>query len=146
MLGKVIFCFKQKTSYEMRISDWSSDVCSSDLAEAYLRDDDRQRDGAVGRAFQRKAKAPEHHRRDRAEREAGDRRECGDGERVEQGLDKLVVAERLLIIFRREAAPDDVALAVVEAEDDEYDQRRVKEQHHRADPKDRKSTRLNSSH
>src|SRR3546814_4048177 len=25
------FCFKQKTSYEMRISDWSSDVCSSDL-------------------------------------------------------------------------------------------------------------------
>src|SRR3546814_8514984 len=25
------FIFKQKTSYEMRISDWSSDVCSSDL-------------------------------------------------------------------------------------------------------------------
>src|SRR3546814_13771609 len=25
--------FKQKTAYEMRISDWSSDVCSSDLAE-----------------------------------------------------------------------------------------------------------------
>src|SRR3546814_3147818 len=29
----VIFFFKQKTAYEMRISDWSSDVCSSDLAE-----------------------------------------------------------------------------------------------------------------
>src|SRR3546814_9945799 len=29
------FCvFKQKTAYEMRISDWSSDVCSSDLARA----------------------------------------------------------------------------------------------------------------
>src|SRR3546814_14938223 len=27
----VCFFFKQKTSYEMRISDWSSDVCSSDL-------------------------------------------------------------------------------------------------------------------
>src|SRR3546814_7715400 len=29
----VLFCFffKQKTAYEMRISDWSSDVCSSDL-------------------------------------------------------------------------------------------------------------------
>src|SRR3546814_13880555 len=26
------FFFKQKTAYEMRISDWSSDVCSSDLA------------------------------------------------------------------------------------------------------------------
>src|SRR3546814_20610164 len=34
MLGSgcfVIFFFKQKTAYEMRISDWSSDVCSSDL-------------------------------------------------------------------------------------------------------------------
>src|SRR3546814_4155164 len=27
------FFFKQKTAYEMRISDWSSDVCSSDLVE-----------------------------------------------------------------------------------------------------------------
>src|SRR3546814_1408044 len=30
----VIFFFKQKTAYEMRISDWSSDVCSSDLVGA----------------------------------------------------------------------------------------------------------------
>src|SRR3546814_1549527 len=30
----VIFFFKQKTAYEMRISDWSSDVCSSDLEDA----------------------------------------------------------------------------------------------------------------
>src|SRR3546814_7707368 len=29
-----VFFFKQKTAYEMRISDWSSDVCSSDLIEA----------------------------------------------------------------------------------------------------------------
>src|SRR3546814_9481789 len=32
-----VFCFcffKQKTAYEMRISDWSSDVCSSDLGHA----------------------------------------------------------------------------------------------------------------
>src|SRR3546814_9298166 len=28
-----IFFFKQKTAYEMRMSDWSSDVCSSDLRE-----------------------------------------------------------------------------------------------------------------
>src|SRR3546814_5682392 len=27
----IFFCFKQRTEYEMRISDWSSDVCSSDL-------------------------------------------------------------------------------------------------------------------
>src|SRR3546814_3288457 len=31
-----LFFFKQKTAYEMRISDWSSDVCSSDLS----RDDE----------------------------------------------------------------------------------------------------------
>src|SRR3546814_10252975 len=36
VLNHVVFCllfffFKQKTAYEMRISDWSSDVCSSDL-------------------------------------------------------------------------------------------------------------------
>src|SRR3546814_6755766 len=30
------FFFKQKTAYEMRISDWSSDVCSSDLAPLHL--------------------------------------------------------------------------------------------------------------
>src|SRR3546814_7436930 len=34
-VGSLVFCclffFKQKTAYEMRISDWSSDVCSSDL-------------------------------------------------------------------------------------------------------------------
>src|SRR3546814_15239784 len=29
----LFFCFKQKTAYEMRISDWSSDVCSSDLTK-----------------------------------------------------------------------------------------------------------------
>src|SRR3546814_6591034 len=32
----MFFFFKQKTAYEMRISDWSSDVCSSDLLEEIL--------------------------------------------------------------------------------------------------------------
>src|SRR3546814_3670938 len=31
-----VFFFKQKTAYELRISDWSSDVCSSDLSEKGL--------------------------------------------------------------------------------------------------------------
>src|SRR3546814_3292595 len=30
-MSYIFFLFKQKTAYEMRISDWSSDVCSSDL-------------------------------------------------------------------------------------------------------------------
>src|SRR3546814_16789828 len=33
-----VFFFKQKTAYEMRISDWSSDVCSSDLRNAQIVD------------------------------------------------------------------------------------------------------------
>src|SRR3546814_4622684 len=39
------FFFKQKTAYEMRISDWSSDVCSSDLLKG-----PRRRCGNLGRA------------------------------------------------------------------------------------------------
>src|SRR3546814_6938129 len=31
LLSQYFFVFQQKTAYEMRISDWSSDVCSSDL-------------------------------------------------------------------------------------------------------------------
>src|SRR3546814_17779794 len=38
LLGYVVFLFKQKAAYELRISDWSSDVCSSDLGPQ--RDDD----------------------------------------------------------------------------------------------------------
>src|SRR3546814_6169495 len=34
--GYCFFFFKQKTAYEMRISDWSSDVCSSDLIVLFI--------------------------------------------------------------------------------------------------------------
>src|SRR3546814_7854706 len=37
MVYWLCFFFKQKTAYEMRISDWSSDVCSSDLVMATAR-------------------------------------------------------------------------------------------------------------
>src|SRR3546814_16236418 len=37
----LFFFFKQKTAYEMRISDWSSDGCSSDLAEADAAESNR---------------------------------------------------------------------------------------------------------
>src|SRR3546814_7082645 len=40
---RCFFCFKQKTAYEVRISDWSSDVCSSDL----VLDNARQPLGAL---------------------------------------------------------------------------------------------------
>src|SRR3546814_5072965 len=38
----VCFFFKQKTAYEMRISDWSSDVCSSDLFRLRARNPERE--------------------------------------------------------------------------------------------------------
>src|SRR3546814_5303711 len=44
------FFFKQKTAYEMRISDWSSDVCSSDLP--LLRADQGQAHARAGDAAQ----------------------------------------------------------------------------------------------
>src|SRR3546814_6093747 len=55
LLVFVFFFFKQKTAYELRISDWSSDVCSSDLTGAAHplppgRDRDRQ---PVRRGFHR---------------------------------------------------------------------------------------------
>src|SRR3546814_10980259 len=39
------FFFKQKTAYEMRISDWSSDVCSSDLIRVRAVTDQQESDG-----------------------------------------------------------------------------------------------------
>src|SRR3546814_10240907 len=43
----LFFFFKQKTAYEMRISDWSSDVCSSDLNNGHSNDGS----GANGTSF-----------------------------------------------------------------------------------------------
>src|SRR3546814_6526004 len=55
----VVFFFKQKTAYEMRISDWSSDVCSSDLernnaavwVSTYTRNLQGQVDDELARLF-----------------------------------------------------------------------------------------------
>src|SRR3546814_14218410 len=65
----MFFFFKQKTAYEMRISDWSSDVCSSDLCFA---DEASQRE-APHRGAPRRAGRRRGVRRDgaRADREIG---------------------------------------------------------------------------
>src|SRR3546814_3499355 len=47
MICCLFFFFKQKTAYEMRISDWSSDVCSSDLPSI------GSRGGAIWQRFRR---------------------------------------------------------------------------------------------
>src|SRR3546814_15355222 len=46
MVLVLVFCVKQKTAYELGISDWGSDVCSSDLRSQHESDDVR----AMGRA------------------------------------------------------------------------------------------------
>src|SRR3546814_1846194 len=55
----LFFFFKQKTAYELRISDWSSDVCSSDLSirprrPRRARDRSSARAGAGDRAWSRR--------------------------------------------------------------------------------------------
>src|SRR3546814_4729141 len=42
MIARLCLFFKQKTAYEMRISDWSSDVCSSDLVPGRRTESSRQ--------------------------------------------------------------------------------------------------------
>src|SRR3546814_8111277 len=72
MCISVIFFFKQKTAYEMRISDWSSDVCSSDLPgqhdEIVERRVDHQRldDVAGDQKFQAEQDAAAERRAERA--------------------------------------------------------------------------------
>src|SRR3546814_6911911 len=53
-----LFFFKQKTAYEMRISDWSSDVCSSDLVAGQLTQ--RHRCARVQGRFRRQAQIFQH--------------------------------------------------------------------------------------
>src|SRR3546814_20994541 len=55
------FFFNQKTSYEMRISDWSSDVCSSDLALADLQANVAGQEALLGEAQRAAAEAREAH-------------------------------------------------------------------------------------
>src|SRR3546814_18523595 len=76
------FFFKQKTAYEMRISDWSSDVCSSDLhevVEAIGEGNAARRVGARAVDQQRHELLLRGDRLDRGER-AGQRRrgQCGE--------------------------------------------------------------------
>src|SRR3546814_2213515 len=83
----VIFFFKQKTAYDMRISDWSSDVCSSDLCHRSCRRS-RPEAGACRRA--RRSRDRPDPPPDHTARQATERRDrlCGPprpGHLVERG-------------------------------------------------------------
>src|SRR3546814_14169928 len=55
----VFFFFKQKTAYEMRISDWSSDVCSSDLDAVEIAGDRQAAAGAAVREHRGRGHEPQ---------------------------------------------------------------------------------------
>src|SRR3546814_11531534 len=99
----VVFCFKQKTAYEMRISDGSSDVCSSDLLR---RNRPYRREGADPGAARRRLRRWRDHaaggtlgagKLTRKERDrllekmtgdvAGDRKSVGEGKSVSVRVD-----------------------------------------------------------
>src|SRR3546814_6916990 len=91
----IFFCFKQKTAYEMRISDWSSDVCSSDLAVAAereaMRPEGAHRDhAAVVRALERRTR-----RAGEAEESLGDRGEGCPQPVVRQEIGRASCRERV---------------------------------------------------
>src|SRR3546814_3933431 len=96
----LVFFFKQKTADEMRISDWSSDVCSSDLC------------------------AVAEHRRHEMRPGEGRGEACRKVGRIAEA--------RVISLMAEDKADRDVLLA-----------QRVDPS---ADQRDRKSTRLNSSH
>src|SRR3546814_7271126 len=90
------FFFKQKTAYEMRISDWSSDVCSSDLsagdtlvgriaADAAGGGNDYLHSYRLARERRRLARLPDRRGRDRARaRTVGPAIAAGAGARSEE--------------------------------------------------------------
>src|SRR3546814_9624351 len=122
-----LFFFKRKTAYEMRVSDWSSDVCSSDLGRAAVLERDR---------FEDPVDDP-----DRAEVEAGqDLSQCFGVVLaiLEQALDLLSDVARGLPVFGE--VSDRIPGFVRHAQDAA---RTFRAAGHGAD---RQSTRLNSSH
>src|SRR3546814_1003244 len=91
------FFFKQKTAYEMRISDWSSDVCSSDLRGGRATRRGGAREPAA-RADQR-AWRRVHRRRADAEPRRGD---ADRRDRADQGDQRRLSARPRFHLPRRE--------------------------------------------
>src|SRR3546814_4122476 len=88
MVFCIIFFFKQKTAYEMRISDWSSDVCSSDLGPEFPEREQQP----VGEVFGQPAQPRERRvdpalEREEARQPRGDRKRVVSGKSVSVRVD-----------------------------------------------------------
>src|SRR3546814_1441726 len=116
MIGDCVFFFKQKTAYEMRISDWSSDVCSSDLKQIGeplgLGEIDPSIIERAPRKFARdRSPQPRHRRKRRLDRRdhgpAAMQVQFGEiltgrGRRTGKPQDQRVIERRAIGIFRSE--------------------------------------------
>src|SRR3546814_7974156 len=89
-----LFCFKHKTAYEMRISDWSSDVCSSDLGDHHL-----PRSAGEGEQIELALLAIDQAGKEKAPRRAGD--------------EDVAIESGGKIIWRKTIQPDHVAGPVI---------------------------------
>src|SRR3546814_11287132 len=102
IISVVFFFFKQKTAYEMRISDWSSDVCSSDdpPAERRKRDAREQRQKADPRPGEERGEIAENPVVDRGfgrdDRRALPQAEDHGGEQHRERGEKYGAIERML--------------------------------------------------
>src|SRR3546814_519524 len=95
----MFFFFKQKTAYDMRISDWSSDVCSSDLGHAgHPRRAGRQQQRPLGRPGRREADPdrPPRHR-------PGRRQGRGRRTRRRRGRRVALMAHTLILLRHGES-------------------------------------------
>src|SRR3546814_1877030 len=90
----ICFFFKQKTAYDMRISDWSSDVCSSDLAHRDRRQQAGGDPGREGHEERRDATAP-----------AGDEGDGQDDRREVQRSEERRVGKECVSTCRSRWAP-----------------------------------------
>src|SRR3546814_1538153 len=128
----------------MRISDWSSDVCSSDLPEYDLAE---QRTA-------RQVRPPDQDREHSAQTLSDDGRCKGEDERVYGYFPEVLASQQIGKVAQRDLLPVIVERAVYERLIEDGQKRRKNEQYRRnydgplnhARACDRKSTRLNSSH
>src|SRR3546814_8233603 len=138
------FFFKQKTAYEMRISDWSSDVCSSDL-HAGSGDEGKLYTLIFRRAMASQMASAQLERTTVTLREATGRHELRATGQVVKFPGFLAVYEE----GRDIKADDDESealLPVMHRGDCPLKRAVDADQHFTPPPPDRKSTRLNSSH
>src|SRR3546814_7507840 len=131
-IGMSFFLFKQKTAYEVRISDWSSDVCSSDLRQVAEQRMERVHHAEIER----------NPGRIEERQHAGTAEEVPQDRDVLQGLAAPSLALQDSVHHAREGRGGQLLLYPARNPDERSAPHGVEH----GEKQDRKRTRLNSSH